>query len=154
MEQDKTTQDSILATILVIDDEVLIREFLCEVLTLQGYRTLTAQDGLAALGIYKKQFKEIDLVLTDLVMPGMYGAEVLDLMRVMNPQLKAAIMSGYYDHSDLPQECLDNVVGVLRKPFSTVQLHGLLDKALNCGPLDPHFMEKGLDADEEEWVRY
>lgn len=154
MEQDKISETPVLGTILVIDDEELIRDFLCDVLTMYGYRALTAQDGLVALNIYKRQFKEIDLVLTDLVMPGMYGAEVLGLMRVMNPELKAAIMSGYYDRSDLPEECLANVVGVLRKPFSTEQLGGLLDKALHCGPLAPLIFVEESESDDEGWLVY
>lgn len=149
MEQDNTGHAAALATILVIDDEELLRQFLCELLTLQGYRTYAAQDGLVALDIYRRQFREIDLVLTDLVMPGMHGLEVLDVMRALNPTLKAAIMSGYCDRTDLAADSLSKVVGMLRKPFSAEQLQGLLDKALHGEPLVPHALAGELAADEE-----
>ena len=152
MEQDKTEHASALVTILVIDDEELVRRFLSEILTMQGYRVLVAQDGMAAIGIYKRQFKEIDLVLTDLVMPGLQGAEVLDLMRTLNPALKAVIMSGYYGSADLMEECFANVVGLLRKPFTMEQMGGLLKKALHCAPLPPFLLAGGAEMDEEEGV--
>lgn len=151
MKQDTKAQASALATILVIDDEELIRQYLCEILTLLGYRVLAAQDGQMALGIYQRQFREIDFVLTDMVMPGMFGTELLDCMRILNPALKAAIMSGYYERADLTAESLAKVVGMLRKPFSADALRDLLDKALHSGPSASHSLVAEAEACEE-WL--
>lgn len=74
---------------------------------------------------------------------------MLGLMHTLNPALKAAIISGYYESADLTDVPLDSVVGVLRKPFSPKQLQGLLVKALHRKPLVPQPLTGAAVAHEE-----
>jgi two-component system cell cycle sensor histidine kinase/response regulator CckA len=83
-------------TILIAEDEPSLREMVSEALCLQGYRVLTAGSGPAALEIWKREPSRIDLLLTDLVMPGgMMGTDVASELRRANPALKVIYTTGY-----------------------------------------------------------
>ena len=81
-------------TILLVDDEDLIRELAQEFLTETGYTVLTADDGKKALEVYQQNAARVDLVILDLVMPHMGGRQCLEKLLEMNPQLKILISSG------------------------------------------------------------
>jgi CheY-like chemotaxis protein len=82
-------------TILVVDDEFLIRNVNERLLRAIGYRTLSAVDGLDGLDLYRRHAEEIDLVLLDLTMPNLSGAEVFRQLREWNPDLPIIIYTGY-----------------------------------------------------------
>lgn len=104
-------------TILVIEDEVAILEFVKEVLGDRGFRVITANNPIRGLEIYKNAQKDIDLVITDIVMPEMYGGPVMQKIREMNPKAKIVAISGFSDH-------LDNVKAdkFIKKPFNSRKL--------------------------------
>ncbi|MFC1883365.1 ATP-binding protein [Thermodesulfobacteriota bacterium] len=81
-------------TILLVDDESNIREAAVELLVGLGYRVLTAPDGESALSQYEKNWKEIDLIILDLIMPGMGGRRCLEALLKINPKVKVVIASG------------------------------------------------------------
>ena len=81
-------------TILVVDDEESIRGLCEEILGKYGYQVLTASDGETALNIYQEAKEKIDLIILDLIMPGMGGRKCLEELIKMNPEVKVLISSG------------------------------------------------------------
>ena len=105
-------------TILVAEDEEMIRRLVTEVLTRQGYTVLTAASGAEALELLEAHGDSVDLLLTDMLMPGMSGSDLYRAVSVLNPSLRVIFTSGYTDE---PQEVLDDPeVAFIAKPF-TVQ---------------------------------
>lgn len=82
-------------TILVVDDEPRVLEFLEKGLTRLGYHVIAATSGSEAREIYSRQWQEIHCVLLDMIMPEMSGLEVYNLLRDINPQVRAVLSSGY-----------------------------------------------------------
>ncbi len=104
-------------TILLVDDEDYIRELGTELLTDAGYKVITATDGENGLEIYRKQLQRIDLVILDLVIPGMGGKRCYEEILKINPRAKILIVSGY--SADGPgKEALEaGARGFVGKPF-------------------------------------
>lgn len=102
-------------TILVVDDEPLLLRVTARLLEKLGYRVWEANSGEKALEIFKEQGPQIDLVLLDLVMPGLNGIKTLECLRALDPKARVLLLSGYEDclGEKLPQE-----VGFLSKPYS------------------------------------
>jgi two-component system cell cycle sensor histidine kinase/response regulator CckA len=105
------------ATILVAEDEALVRSVIALSLQSQGHRVLAAKDGEEALAILQAE-STIDLVITDVVMARMGGPELARRARELRPSVRLLFISGYSWESDLP----DDSVEVLEKPFTTEQL--------------------------------
>ena len=82
-------------TILIVDDEVSLRNLLVTAFSARGYRTLTASSGLEAIEIISEPTQKFDMVLLDLNMPGATGIEVLKVLRLCRPQVRAMIVSGH-----------------------------------------------------------
>ncbi len=82
-------------TILIVDDNDGDRKLMFLALTEHGYRVLEAHDANEALQIFRSQAGKIDLVLTDIVMPGMNGVELAECIRKMSPKTKIFFISGY-----------------------------------------------------------
>ncbi|MEJ2056189.1 MAG: response regulator, partial [Calditrichaceae bacterium] len=81
-------------TILVIDDEEMIREIAHDMLTHLGYNIITAGDGEEAVEVFKKQHQTIDLVLVDLIMPKMNGIICFQRMKEINQEVPIVVASG------------------------------------------------------------
>ncbi len=108
---------------MLVDDESLIRDLCLAVLGKQGYRVLLAEDGAIGVDVYRKHVDAIDLVLLDLSMPNLSGKEALKQMRVINPDVRVLIASGYSPDHFGPSE-LDGVFGFIHKPYRP---HDLLE---------------------------
>lgn len=107
--------------VLLVEDEDVVRSFAVRALKRQGYEVLEAEDGLAALEVMKECGGEVDVVVSDVVMPGMDGPTMLKELRKTNPDLKIIFVSGY------PNEAFQQALGeetfaFLPKPFSLPQL--------------------------------
>jgi PAS domain S-box-containing protein len=105
-------------TVLVVEDEDAIREVTEKMLTLNGYKVLTAADGPQALELATHHLGDIDLLVSDVVMPRMLGREVADRMRELKPELRVLYISGYAQPVLGAQGRLDPGVELLEKPFS------------------------------------
>ena len=110
-------------TILVVDDEPSVRELLNTILARAGYRVRIAADAREALSIFA-QFNGIDLIVSDICMPGMNGHRLLDELRRIEPRVRCILLSG----DSCP--AVDEDVAFLRKPFSLCQLLGSVAEAL------------------------
>ena len=105
-------------TILLVEDEERVRELVKEVLIKQGYTVITARDGKDALGAAAREARQIDLLLTDVVMPKMSGRELAEILVPMRPSLKVLYMSGYTDNAMLHKGTLDSETKFIQKPFT------------------------------------
>jgi len=111
-------------TILLVEDQVAIREVTSVYLAGLGYDVLAAPDGEAALRIAETRQKPIDLVVTDIVMPNMGGRELATHIQRLHPRAKVLFMSGYPDFAVRQSEGLGEQSEVLQKPFSLKSLAG------------------------------
>jgi DNA-binding response OmpR family regulator len=114
-------------TILLVEDEALVREVTGEVLRSAGYRVLAAKDAKGAMRIYEAQGEEVELLLSDVVLPGESGRVLAGKLRRENPWLKILLVTGYAEQmgprGTTQEECL-------AKPFSTEVLLGRVRQVL------------------------
>jgi len=105
-------------TILVVEDEELVRDFACRFLRNEGYLTRESGDGLEALVLLRMEPDAVDLVLTDAVMPRMGGRELADHLGRLRPGLPVLFMSGYTNDEIIRRGLLTPGAPFLQKPFS------------------------------------
>ncbi|MEJ0046204.1 MAG: CHASE3 domain-containing protein [Rhodospirillales bacterium] len=111
------------STVLVVEDEPAVREIAVTILTDLGYRVLEAADGAEGLRVFEANAAEIDLVLTDVVLPGgVKGREMADRIKAMRPEVRLLFMSGYTENSIVHHGRLDDGVQLIGKPFTREQL--------------------------------
>ena len=104
-------------TILLIDDEPIIIEVARDMLEILGYRVLVAQNGQEAIDIYARQKDEIDMVIQDMVMPGMNGADVFQALKGINPNVKVILASGYVMNKQIAAIIEQGCRAFMPKPF-------------------------------------
>jgi two-component system, cell cycle sensor histidine kinase and response regulator CckA len=109
-------------TILVAEDEPLVRALAVRVLTDLGYQVLEAADGPTALKLAESHPGAIDLLVTDVIMPQMNGKVLHERLAVVRPGLKALFVSGYADHAIVHHGMLDGGLAFLQKPFTSARL--------------------------------
>ena len=119
-----------MGNILLVDDEEMIIETGRALLKSMGYKVYEARKGERALQIYKKHGNEIDVVLLDLIMPGMRGEEVYGELIKMNPQAKVVIISGYADERTVQDVLRKGCSGFLQKPFNIKELARILNETM------------------------
>ncbi len=111
------------ATILVVEDEPSVREVAVAILTDLGYRVLQASDGDEGLLVFGHHAGEIDLLLTDVVLPGsLRGRELAERITAVRPQVRVLFMSGYTENAIVHGGRLDDGVQLISKPFKRDQL--------------------------------
>jgi PAS domain S-box-containing protein len=103
--------------ILLVEDDDAVRTFAVAGLTRHGYQVVTATDGQDALGVLARHAGPIDLVVTDVMMPGLTGPELMAALRLRMPDLKTLFMSGYTDDAMLREGLMDASVAFIQKPF-------------------------------------
>ncbi|CAO4166684.1 CHASE3 domain-containing protein [Methylorubrum aminovorans] len=110
-------------TVLVVEDEAAVREIACAILSDLGYRVLEAADGEEALRMFRQNTTAIDLLLTDVVLPGkVRGRELSERVRAVRPEVRVLFMSGYTENSIVHHGRLDDGVQLIGKPFKREQL--------------------------------
>ena len=114
-------------TILVVEDDDSVRKLSVEFLTELGYRTLEAESGSAALRILDSH-EDIDLLFTDVVMPGMNGRRLADEARQRRPDLKVLFTTGYTRNAVVHGGIVDPDVSLVAKPFTIEQLAAKVDQ--------------------------
>jgi two-component system cell cycle sensor histidine kinase/response regulator CckA len=114
-------------TILLAEDEPLLRELGETILKQAGYQVLTAPDSSALQHLIATYSGSVDLLLTDVVMPGMSGPELVRIVKDRWPTIRVLYMSGYAD-DDI--EDLDRDAGFLQKPFTPAELTAKIAEVL------------------------
>ena len=119
-------------TVLVVEDQQSVRGFVQSLLKLNGYHVWEAADGIEALRICRQHPGEIQLLVTDVVMPGMSGRELAEQLAVEQPSIKVLYMSGYTDDTVVHAGVAQAGMAFLQKPFSpttfTHKVREVLDK--------------------------
>lgn len=108
--------------ILLVEDDEPIRKLAIEILAQYGYTVLSAEDGEEALRVAGAHAGEIDLLLTDVVMPRMGGTQLYGRLRHLRPGIRILYMSGYTDNVIVHQGALDPGIAFLQKPYSPIAL--------------------------------
>ena len=116
-------------TVLVVEDDRVMRRLTCKMLQEHGYHVIEAEDGNGALAAIASADGKIDLTLTDVVMKGMTGPDLVLKLIESYPQMKVVYMSGYT--GELVTNQRGNGMRLLEKPFTRASLLGTLDRALN-----------------------
>ena len=122
-------------TILVVEDDRDVRAYLVEVLRDLNYRVLSAHDAVSALGLIKEGDIRIDLLLTDVVLPGINGRQLAEQAQNRRPGLKVLFMTGYSRNAIVHQGRLDAGVAMIQKPITqeslAARIRDLLDARLH-----------------------
>ncbi len=121
-------------TILIVEDESQVLEMVTGILRRNGYEVLSAKSGDEALRIGRDFSGKIDLVLTDIVMPGMSGGEVVRQLAQLKPEIQALYMSGYTKYTMVGPGTLESVKSFIWKPFSPDELLGKVREVLDSPP--------------------
>jgi len=115
-------------TILLVDDDIALREVASEVLGKMGYTVLSAMNGEEALAIFREHQQEIDLMLTDVIMPGMGGVELARRVRASGAEIPIILATGYDREQALHGELEFNRAHLLNKPYAFTELNQLIIK--------------------------
>jgi two-component system cell cycle sensor histidine kinase/response regulator CckA len=118
-------------TILIVDDEPMVLEIGRDMLKVLGFKVLTACNGDDAVSICRKNREQIDMVILDMIMPGMDGGDTYDILKKMNPEIKVLLSSGY-SIDGRATEILDRGCnGFIQKPFSVEQISSRIREILD-----------------------
>ncbi|HEY3971857.1 MAG TPA: response regulator [Candidatus Sulfotelmatobacter sp.] len=115
-------------TILLVEDEAFVREVTCEILRSAGYRVLTAKNAAEAACVYQARRDQVELLLTDMILPSESGLALSERLRKDDPELKVLLVTGYTEQiarlAQMQEECL-------AKPFSSDVLLRRVRQALD-----------------------
>jgi PAS domain S-box-containing protein len=117
-------------TVLVVDDDSPVREIMRDMLSAGGNKVLEASHGREALDIYRKRGAEIDVVILDMMMPDMDGAEVFAGLRAIDPRARVIISTGFSADAKIPSLLAAGAKGLLRKPYEKPLLDKMLGAAM------------------------
>lgn len=120
--------------ILIVDDEEILRAMLAYALSDSGHNVIEAGDGNEAMKLYEAQWAEIDLVILDMVMPGLSGHETFLKLKEINPAIKAVLSTGFSLNNEVQAMLDDGVMDFLQKPFEIKQLQQTILKVMNVKP--------------------
>lgn len=126
---DKTTQVGS-ETVLLIEDEEIVLNVEKNMLSNLGYQVICARSGQEAVDLYEKQHRAIDLVLLDMIMPGMSGSETFDRLKTINPEVRVVLCSGYSVNDQAAKIMERGCRQFLQKPFSLYDLSDRIRQAL------------------------
>lgn len=116
--------------ILNVEDDRQVRELTCHVLKNAGYSVICAENGQKALELVNNQDRVIDLLVTDVIMPGINGKELFERLSVIYPNMRVIYLSGYGEEILTDEDTLKEDVTFIQKPFSVEKLTVAVEKVL------------------------
>ena len=116
--------------IMLVDDEKLFRNLAKDLLKKLNYKMKICQNGKEAVEYYNKSWKQVDLVVLDMVMPGLSGKETFIALRKINPNIKALLASGYSIDGEAQEILEEGVLGFVHKPFTIQELEKAITDVL------------------------
>jgi len=117
-------------SVLVADDEAIVRTVLTSMLTRLGCTVILADNAAAAISTYESRYAGIDLVIFDLMLPDMTGEKLFDHLRMVNPGARCVLITGNSESELLPSLVAGGVSGILPKPFDVHELQDELTRVL------------------------
>jgi two-component system cell cycle sensor histidine kinase/response regulator CckA len=118
-------------TVLLVDDEETILNIVEKALKITGYNPMTARGGEEAIEIYRKRQKQISLVVLDMIMPGMPGGRVFDQLKILNPDIKVILSSGYSLDGEASEIMARGCSAFIQKPFGILDLSRKIREVLD-----------------------
>ncbi|MBA3009630.1 MAG: response regulator [Proteobacteria bacterium] len=133
MAQTKSPDDMMLETgtktILIVEDEEMVRDIAVKALASFGYKTLIAEDGEKAVQLFANAYKSIDAVLLDIIMPKMSGTETFRQMLEIDPQVRVLIATGHITNQD-QKKIFTKAKAYLEKPYQIMELKKAIESIL------------------------
>jgi DNA-binding NtrC family response regulator len=117
-----TTKRAVPKTVLVVDDEPDMLRLVEAILVEQGYEVIVAKGSDTAIRTFERLTRKPDLVLTDVVMPGMSGPMMIDHLLSLEPNLRVLFMSGYDDRQVVQRYVVEKGFALIPKPFTLQRL--------------------------------
>ncbi len=124
-------------TILLVEDKAMVREMTKSMLEYLKYRVLAASNGREAMRVYEDHGDEVDLVLTDMVMPEMGGEELIAALQERDPEIPVVVVTGHPLGEEEGEELLRGIAGYLEKPFTLEQMEQVVSRALKTERREP-----------------
>ena len=122
-------------TVLLADDEDTVRRVMEQMLTRLGHRVIAAADGSQAMTRFIERFDEIDLVIFDMTMPEMDGAQLFTNIKHIKPDIKALLITGGDNTPEIDEMMQHGLSGVLHKPFSMQNIQHALGQVVGAAGL-------------------
>ena len=116
--------------ILLVDDQEAVREVAKDMLEALGYEVITAVDGLEGVSRYRELWREIDLVVLDMVMPNMSGGDCFSRMKEINPKARVVLSSGYSMDGSIQDVMNDGILAFIQKPYRLEELSRVVGTAV------------------------
>ena len=116
-----------LVTILIVDDELMMRKLLEKILTREGYRILTAEDGEQALKVVNSE--KVNIIISDMKMPNMSGFELLRAVKKDHPEIGMIMMTAYGDTYTVKDALLLGADEYITKPFKSFEVSLIVERA-------------------------
>ena len=129
-------------TILLVDDEEVVRASVGRMLESLGYEVLAASDGKEAIDVYRRRKDDIVLVILDMIMPHMGGLACLRRLRKINPEVKAILSSGYSLDADMQAARREGVAEFVQKPFQLAKLSSVISSVIGVCDIGRGEMEE------------
>ena len=120
-----------MVSLLLVEDEEMLRNMAETMLTRLGFEVLTAKDGIEAVEMFKQHKDEVRVVVTDLSMPRMDGWETLSALRRIRPDIPVVLSSGYDEAQVIDNDHPERPNVFLHKPYQNATLQEALSKAMN-----------------------
>ncbi|HPS87120.1 MAG TPA: response regulator [Spirochaetota bacterium] len=120
------------ATILLVDDEKMLTEINSSILESMGYTVLTCNNGSEALEIFRNHPGTINLVITDMTMPGMTGLHLTSEIRKINPHIPVLLCTGFNEQLTREKTEAAGIYEILMKPFTSLELGQAIKRGLSC----------------------
>jgi PAS domain S-box-containing protein len=118
------------AHILLVDDELMIRDVTSDLLVELGHEVTTCKDGAEAVATYRSNWQQIDMVILDMVMPNMSGRDTFIAMREINPEVKVMLSSGYSVEGEAQSILDEGALAFVQKPFGVERLARTVEEIL------------------------
>jgi CheY-like chemotaxis protein len=118
-------------TVLIIDDEAVMRVTASSILESLGYSVIVAEDGREGLEIFSERYKDIDVVLLDMIMPEMNGRDCFIKMKETDPDVRVILSSGFSREQDVKDMRENGLLGFIHKPYRIATLSKVIHDALN-----------------------
>jgi PAS domain S-box-containing protein len=120
-------------TVLVVDDQDAVREVCASMLAGAGYEVVLAPGGAEGVEIFRERRKGIDLVILDMIMPGMTGRECFRLLKGIDPAVRAVLSTGYSLEGEVQETMDEGILAFIQKPYRMGQLVEIVDRLLAEG---------------------
>ena len=118
---------------LLVEDEEILREMFAAMLSSGGHVVVESENGRRALELYRQNWKTIDVVILDIIMPEMDGLDAFRAMKLINPKIKALLSSGFSLNKEVQTALDEGVLGFIQKPFMPNELLDLVAKVAGAG---------------------